>query len=100
MPDEVVDALKEIAALLRRRVEQTDEAVKRAEVQFAAIKANNPDMADTVKQMKENVAQARRSYGDIDKARAEEKAFRDRLLATLDQLNVSLAQAIKHFEKA
>jgi ABC-type transporter Mla subunit MlaD len=100
MPDEVVDALKEIAALLRRRVEQTDEQVKRAEVQLAAISANRPEQAAVVKQMKENAEQARRSYGDIDKARAEEKAFRDRLLATLDQLNASLAQAIKHFEKA
>jgi ABC-type transporter Mla subunit MlaD len=100
MRDEVIDALKEIAALLRRRVEQTDEQVKRAEVQLATIKANNPDTANIVKQMKENVEQARRSYGDIDKARAEEKAFRDRLLATLDQLNTSLEQATKHFEKA
>jgi hypothetical protein len=88
MPDATVDALNEIAALMRRRVEQTEEATKRSIEQMERMRANNPlEKPEYAKRMEEQHARMERSYADMERLRAEEQEFRERLLATLTRQN-------------
>ena len=88
MPDEVVTALNEIAALLRRRVDQTDDATKRSMEHLAAMKAHNPlERPEHVKRMEENNARVARSFDDVERRMAEERAFQVHLLETLGRQN-------------
>ena len=92
MSDEVVAALTDLAKVLRRQVEQTNEGVVRAEKQMAVFEARQqPDFS---KQMEENAAHMRRSMERAETMRAEEREFRDRLFATLDRQNALLEQLI------
>ena len=95
MPDDVTNALTEIASLLRRRVEQTDEAVKRSVEQVAAMQARHPvPSPDHMKRMEENNERMTRSFGDMEKRMAEERAFQARLLETLGRQNELLETLI------
>jgi hypothetical protein len=95
MPDDTVNALNEIAALLRRRVEQTDDATKRSMEHLASIKIINPmERPEYVKQLDENNARMARSIGDVEQRMAEERAFQARLLETLGRQNELLETLI------
>ena len=97
MPDEVVVALKEIAALLQRRVEQTDAAAQRSAEHMAIVKTKMPqENPDFVKEMEENRARTARVYDQMDSVRQEERAFRERLLQALDRQNALLDQLVTH----
>jgi hypothetical protein len=95
MTEDAVIALNEIAKLLRRQVEQTDEGVERAAKQMAAFEARSHAVRpDFSKQMEESAAQMRRSMERAETARAEELEFRARLFATLDRQNALLEQLL------
>ena len=97
MPDEVVVALKEIAALLQRRVEQTDAAAQCSAEHMAIVKTKMPhENPDFVKEMEESRARAARAFDQMDSARQEERAFRERLLQALDRQNALLDQLVTH----
>lgn len=105
MPDETVTALQEIAALLRRRVEQQDEAAAhsrdmahRSEERLAKMdpmKIELPDFSSTNKDMA-RMMESVRSAGEQrreeerqerDQRYEEERQFRQRLLHELERHN-------------
>jgi propanediol dehydratase large subunit len=96
---EIVIALNEIAALLKRRVEQVDAADQRGAERFAAVQARVPaERPDFLKVMHENAERAARSFEEIETARAASRAFQEKLLAALDRQNALLERLLARAE--
>ena len=94
MPDEVTNALHEIAQLLRQRVEQTADMAKRSEERFAGIRRREvtaPDFA-AIESKHETEAAAQRE--ESAQRRAEDVAFRERLLKAIEDQNALLRAII------
>ncbi len=94
MPDDVTNALHEIAQLLRQRVEQTAEVTKRSEERFAGIRRREltvPDFA-AIESKHETEAAAQRE--ESAQRRAEDVAFRERVLKAIEDQNALLRTII------
>jgi hypothetical protein len=90
MPDDVTNALHEIAELLRQRVEQTADMAKRSEERFAGIRRRErtvPDFA-AIESKHETEAAAHRE--ESAQRRAEDIEFRERLLKAIEDQNILL----------
>jgi cation transport regulator ChaC len=95
MPDDVAAGLKEIAALLRRQVEQTEEAANRTAEYFAKAQGAKPgEKPEYLKKLEENAARMGLSHEELGKARAEERALREQLVAALNRQNALLEQLL------
>ena len=94
MPDDVTNALHEIAQLLRQRVEQTADMAKRSEDRFAGIRRREltvPDFA-AIESKHETEAAAQRE--ESAQRRTEDVAFRERLLKAIEYQNALLRAII------
>ncbi len=105
MPDEITAALLEIASLLRRRVEQQDEMVKRTEERMA--KHDQRDLvtsgidkireegqlklAEMSAKMEKRSEQARQ---EKERLQEEERQFKQRLLVELERHNSLLERLL------
>lgn len=90
MPDDVTNALNEIAQLLRQRVEQTADMAKRSEERLAGLRRRErtvPDFA-AIESKHETEAAAQREQSA--QRRAEDVAFRERLLKAIEDQNALL----------
>jgi hypothetical protein len=91
MTDDVSAALHEIAQLLRQRVEQNADAAKRADERLAHIRPPReftmPDFA-ALESKREAAAAAHRE--ETARQRAEDVAFRERFLKTIEDQNALL----------
>lgn len=101
MPDETTVALQEIAGLLRRRVEQHDEALKQSAERIAKMDAQMVPRPDFDKFREENEqrvseytdkAEQRRQQEEQQRERlqAEDRQFKQRLIAELERHNLLL----------
>jgi hypothetical protein len=84
MTDEISEVLKQISALLQRKVEQHDETVRRAEEMRQKMGAPQPHMLHMREAMGERWAEMESKW---EKVRQEESQFRERLLAELQRHN-------------
>ena len=95
MPEDLTPPLREIADLLRQRLEQTAALAQRGEERMARIpKPELPDFA-AVHAAEANARRAAEERGE--RRRAEDLAFRDRLLALIEQQNALLARLADRF---
>ena len=105
MADETTAALLEIAGLLRRRVEQQDEMVKRTEERMAKHDQRDPvtsgidkireegqlKLAEMSAKMETRSEQARQ---EKERIQDEERQFRQRLLGELERHNLLLERLL------
>lgn len=90
MPDDVTNALHEIAQLLRQRVEQTADMAKRSEERFAGIRRRELTVPDFAAIESEHKTQAAAQREESAQQRAEDVAFRERLLKAIEDQNTLL----------
>jgi hypothetical protein len=93
--DDVIAVLREIAQLLRQRIDQTTEMAKRAEERFARMPDSRafvrPDFAALEAK---HEAQATAHREEAAQRRAEDVAFRERALAALEDQNALIRQLL------
>src|SRR4051812_33740654 len=93
-------ALQEIAALLRRRVEQEDEKCRCAQEAQERIKETFGATKDLkmphFSQMEERIASAR---DEREQSRAEDRAFKVRLLAELERHNALIERLLARLDR-
>jgi hypothetical protein len=95
MSDDVVVALREIAQLLRVRVDQTAEMSKRADERLAKLpdpRANIPDFEAMTAKHDAEEAEHREEAAH---RRAEDVEFRERLLGAIERQNELLGRLIE-----
>lgn len=98
MIDDTTAALQEIAALLRRRVDQHDEMARVANERiskFTTARGNIPDIAAMRAQHETQMA---RAHEVAEQRYAEEQAFRKQLLEGLERHNVLLERILSRLE--
>ena len=94
MSDDVTDALREIAALLRQRVEQQAEMAQRAQEHMAKYQPPTFELPDLAKAHEREAAAAREAWDRAERQRREDVAFRERLLAVLERQNELLERLV------
>ena len=95
MSDDIAAGMREIADLLRQRVEQTAEMSKRAEERMAQVRIPTPELPDfaVIEAKQESADRARQEVAA--QRHADEQAFRERLLAVLERQNELLARLVE-----
>ena len=104
MPDETTAALQDIASLLRRRVEQHDESLKRSEERMAKMDAQARTLGlDRMHKQSEQrlskyteEAEQRRQQEERQRERLQEedRQFKQRLIAELERHNLLLERLL------
>jgi hypothetical protein len=87
MPDDVTSALHEIAQMLRQRVEQSADMAKRSEERFAGIRRRELTVPDFAAMESRHEAEAAAQREETAQRRAEDLAFRERLLKAIEDQN-------------
>ena len=95
MARETAEILEDIATQLRQYVERTGEMAKRTEERFLTRVA--PPMFDIKRDIEET---QQKHAAAAEKHRAEERAFRERLLSLLERHNEMLARVLESPRKA
>ena len=95
MAEDLSGPLREIADLLRQRVEQTAAMTRLAEERMAKFPpVTPPELPDFAKMEAVQEAASRAREEKTDRRREEDVAFRERLLAALEQQNALLARLV------
>ena len=94
MPDDVTNALHEIAQLLRQRVDQAADMAKRSEERFAGIRRRELTVPDFAAIESKHEADAAAQREESTQRRAEDVAFRERLLKAIEDQNTLLRAII------
>jgi hypothetical protein len=94
MADDIVAGLREIAALLQARIDQTADAAKQAEARMARFELPKPPVPDFAAAEAKHDAEARERRELAARHRDEDLAFRERLLGALDRQNTLLARLV------
>ena len=95
MSDDIAAGLREIAELLRQRVEQTAEMSKRTEERMVQIRVPTPEPPDFAAMEAKHEAADRARQEAAAQRHADEQAFRERLLAVLERQNELLARLVQ-----
>ena len=95
MSEDIATGLREIADLLRQRVEQTAEMSKRAEERMAQIRMPTHEPPDFAAMGAKHEAAERARQEVASQRHADEQAFRERLLAALERQNELLARLVE-----
>ena len=98
--DNVDAVLKEIAHLLRQRVEQSADMAKRAEERLAHMPVPRPAMPDFAALTAKHEAEAAARREELGQHRAEDLAFRERLLKAIEDQNALLRMLLERVSPA
>ena len=117
MDENIAASLQEIAALLRRRVEQQDEQARRSEelhrhseerfAKMDVFKSETPDFSRIQEDGEKQISEIRRASEErliennkkAERRQEEEREFRAHLLAELERNNTSLERICAALEK-
>jgi hypothetical protein len=94
MPDEITNALHEIAQLLRQRVEQTADMAKRSEERLAGVRRRELTVPDFAAIESKHEAEAAVQREESAQRRAEDVAFRERLVKAIEDQNALLREIV------
>jgi hypothetical protein len=93
--EDIVAGLREIADLLRQRVEQTVEMSKRSEERMAQIRVPVPEPIDFAAMEAKQEAEQTAHREALAARHADLQAFHARLLAVLERQNELLARLVE-----
>ena len=100
MTEDVSTALREIADLLRQRVEQTADMAKRSEERFVGFRTRRDSMPDFAAIESKHEAMAAAHREEAARERADDIAFRERLLKAIEEQNSLLRGLLERVASA
>jgi uncharacterized protein (DUF3084 family) len=95
MSEDIAEALHRIAALLQERINQTATMAARAEERMAHLEIPKPQLPDFAEMEAKHDAEALERRELAATQRAEDLAFRERLLSALERQNVLLSHVVE-----